>query len=316
MRRLLRGLPAIAAIMVVTFLMVHLAPGDAVDALAGGGGDEATYEYLRSYLSLDQPLWRQFGSYAGHLVQGDLGLSFVQGRVPVTTLIADRLPATLLLMGTAVVLSSVGGVLLGTAAARRPFGLFDLGVSAASLLGYALPAFWLAQLALMAFAFGDGWFPIQGMTDARAGYTGFSHVVDVSHHLVLPALVLAISELALVTRMTRTGLLQESRKDYLRTARAKGVLERHLLFRHGLPNALLPLATIIGARIGFLFTGAVVTETVFGWPGLGSLLVTASQSRDRPLLLGMVLLVSVAVVLANLVTDLVYAWLDPRIRYG
>jgi len=315
LRRLVKALPALGAIVVITFLLIQAAPGDAVDALAGGGGDEATYAYLRSYLRLDRPMWAQFGSYAGHLARGDLGVSFVQGRAPVAGLIAQRLPATLLLMGTALGLSSLGGILLGTLAARRPFGPVDLTVSGGSLLGYALPGFWLAQVALLVLGFRAGWFPVQGMRDARAQYRGLADVLDVGRHLVLPALVLAVSELALVTRVTRTGLLQELGKDYLQAARAKGASERRTVFRHALPNALLPLVTIIGTRVGFLFTGAVVIEAVFGWPGLGTLLLTASESRDRPVLLGMALLVATSVVIANLVTDLIYAWIDPRIRY-
>ena len=315
LRRLLQTVPAVATILVVTFVMIHLAPGDAVDALAGGGGDEAYYDYLRSYLELDRPVLQQFLSYAGHLLEGDLGVSFVQGRRPVSDLIAERLPATLLLTGTALVLSSTGGILFGSLAARRPFGPFDLGVSTSALVGYSLPSFWLAQLVLLFLAFRLRLFPIQGMTDARADHSGLDHVADVARHLVLPALVLATTELALVTRVTRTGLLQELGKDYVRTARAMGVGERRVVTRHALPNALLPVVTVIGNRVALLFTYTVVVETVFAWPGLGTLLVNASQTRDRPLLLGIVLLLAASVVLANLLTDLVYAWIDPRIRY-
>lgn len=315
LRRLLQTVPAVATILVVTFVMIHLAPGDAVDALAGGGGDEAYYDYLRSYLELDRPLLEQFLSYAGHLLQGDLGLSFVQGGRPVSDLIAERVPATLLLTGTALVLSSAGGILLGSLAARRPFGPFDLGVTTSALVGYSLPSFWLAQLALLFLAFRLRLFPIQGMTDARADHSGLNHALDVARHLVLPALVLATTELALVTRVTRTGLLQELGRDYVRTARAMGVAGRRVVSHHALPNALLPVVTVIGNRVALLFTYTVVVETVFAWPGLGTLLVDASQTRDRPLLLGIVLLLAASVVLANLLTDLVYAWIDPRIRY-
>jgi len=316
LRRLVRAVPAVAAVLAITFLMVHVAPGDAVGALAGAGSDEATIEYLRSYLQLDRPVWEQFGSYAYNLAQGDLGVSFVQGGTPVTELILERLPPTLLLMGTALVLSSAGGVLLGALVARWPYGRFDAGVSGASLIGYAVPGFWLAQLAVLVFAIRAGWFPIHGMTDAREEHTGLAAAVDVAHHLVLPAVVLAPSELALVTRVTRSGLLAERGHDYVRTARAKGLGEMRTVLSHALPNAMLPVVTIIGSRVGFLFTGAVVIETVFGWPGLGTLLLTASQTRDRPVLLGLVLLVSLSVVVANLVMDLVYGWIDPRVREG
>lgn len=314
LRRLVRAVPAVVTILVVTFLLIQLAPGDAVDALAGQGGDEATNEYLRSYLKLDRPLWEQFGSYVSNLAHGDLGVSFVQGGTPVVELIGDRLAATLLLILTALVLSSIGGVLLGALAARWPYSRFDAGLSTVSLVAYAIPGFWLAQLLVLVFAIQAGWFPIQGMTDARADYTGFAAALDVAHHLVLPVTVLTISELALISRVTRSGLLTEQSRDYVRTARAKGATERRTILGHALPNAMLPVVTIIGTRLGLLFTYAVVTETVFGWPGLGTLLLTASQSRDRPVLLGLVLLVSLSVVLANLITDLVYGWIDPRVR--
>lgn len=314
LRRLLRAVPAVAAILVITFLMIQLAPGDAVDALAGAGGEQATNDYLRAYLQLDRPVWEQFGSYVLNLAKGDLGVSFVQGGTPVTELILERAPATLLLMATALGLSSIGGVLLGTLIARWPYGRFDASVSSVLLAADAMPAFWLGQLVVLAFAIRAGWFPIQGMTDARADFSGWAAVPDVAVHLVLPALVLATAELALVTRVTRSALLAEKGQGYVRTARVKGLTERRTILTHALPNAMLPVVTVIGTRLGFMFAGAVVVETVFSWPGLGTLLLTASQSRDRPVLLGLVLLVSLSVVLANLVTDLAYGWIDPRVR--
>ena len=241
-------------------------------------------------------------------------MSYVQGQ-RVSTLIADRIPATLLLMGSSLLLSTVGGIALGALAARRPFGPFDLAVSTVALIGYALPVFWMAQLAMLTIAFKTGWFPIQGMTTARATYTGLAHVADVARHLALPAFVLAASEVALVTRIARTGILSEMNKDYVRVAQAKGLSESGALVRHALRNALLPVVTVVGSRVGFLFSGAVLVETVFGWPGLGRLVLSAAQTRDHPVLLGMVLLVAFSLVLANLVTDLLYARVDPRIRY-
>ncbi|MDQ3569911.1 MAG: ABC transporter permease [Actinomycetota bacterium] len=314
-RRLVQILPTVGAILVITFVMVQLAPGDAVDALAGGGGNEAYYDYLRSHLKLDRPLLEQFVSYSGQLLSGDLGVSFVQGGRPVAGLIAERIPATLLLIATALAMGSAGGMVLGSLAARRPFGPFDVGITTTALIGYSVPAFWLAQLALMALAFGTGLFPIQGMTDARASHAGLAHVLDVARHLVLPSLVLATAELALVTRVTRAALVQELDKDYVRTARGMGLDDRQVVFHHALPNALLPVVTVIGNRIGLVFTVTVVVETVFAWPGLGTLLLQAAQTRDRPLLLGLVLVVAAFVALANLATDVIYAWIDPRIRY-
>jgi peptide/nickel transport system permease protein len=314
LRRLLQVVPAVAAILVITFTVIHLAPGDPVDAVASGNGDEAYYAFMRNKFGLDKPVVEQFRIYAGNVLRGDLGVSFAQGD-RVSSLIGKRLGPTLLLMGTALVASSLGGVLIGLIAARRPLGLLDLGVSTTALVTYALPVFWLAQLGLLTLAFRAGWFPVQGMTDARAETSGAAHVIDIAHHLLLPALVLAVSELALVARVARTGLLQQQGADYVRTAKAKGLSAGGSLVRHALPNAMLPIVTVIGARVGALFSGAVLVETVFSWPGLGGLLLSAAQNRDHPVMLGVVLLVAFSVVLANLLTDLTYAWIDPRIRY-
>jgi len=313
-RRLLQVLPAVASILVVTFAIVHAAPGDPVAAVAGDNGNQEYYDYMRNKFGLDRPLPQQFVTYSANVLTGDLGTSFAQGQ-RVSSLIADRIPATLLLVGSAVALSTLGGVALGAMAARRPFGPFDLAVSTTALIGYALPVFWLAQLAMLTIAFRTGWFPIQGMTDARANWTGWHHLLDVGRHLALPALVLAASEVALISRMARTGILTEMDSDYVRVAQAKGLSPTGALVHHALRNALLPIVTVVGTRIGFLFSGAVLIETVFGWPGLGRLVLSAAQTRDHPVLLGMVLLVSFSLVLANLVTDLVYSRVDPRIRY-
>ncbi|MGI8984658.1 MAG: ABC transporter permease [Acidimicrobiales bacterium] len=313
-RRLLQVLPAVASILVVTFAVVHAAPGDPVVAVAGESGNEEYYAFMREKFGLDRPVVAQFWTYSTNVLRGDMGVSFVQGQ-DVVALIRERVPATLLLMGTALALSTVGGVALGALAARRPFGPFDLGISTGALIGYALPSFWLAQLAMLTIAFRTGWFPIQGMTDARANYSGLAHYLDVARHLVLPALVLAASEVALITRIARTGILAEMDSDYVRVAQAKGHSPTGALVHHALRNALLPVVTVVGTRIGFLFSGAVLVETVFGWPGLGRLVLSAAQTRDHPLLLGLVLLVAFSLVLANLVTDLVYARVDPRIRY-
>jgi peptide/nickel transport system permease protein len=313
-RRLLQVLPAVASTLVVTFAVVHAAPCDPVVAVAGESGDEEYYAFMREKFGLDRPLPLQFLTYTGNILRGDLGVSFVQGE-RVSTLVAERVPATLLLMGTALAVSTAGGVMLGALAARRPFGPFDLGVSTSALVGYALPSFWLAQLAMLTIAFRTGWFPVQGMTDARASYTGLAHWADIAHHMVLPALVLAASEVALITRIVRTGILAEMNSDYVRVAQAKGLSRSGALVHHALRNALLPVLTVVGTRVGFLFSGAVLVETVFGWPGLGRLVLSAAQTRDHPVLLGMVLVVAFTLVLSNLLTDLLYARVDPRIRY-
>ena len=280
--RLAQVVPAVAGILMIAFVAVHTAPGDPVLALAGEHGDAAYYAFIRAKFGLDRPLPEQLVVYAGRVVSGDLGLSFVHGR-PVAAVIAERLPATLLLIGTALALSTTTGVAIGILAARRAGRPTDLALRTGALLGHAMPSFWLAQMAAIVLAVGTGWFPVQGLTDARRAFTGWRYVLDVTHHLVLPALVLAAGELALTTRLTRSGLLEALATDYARTARAKGLPERGVV-HHALRNALLPIVTVIGGRAGLIVTGAVLVETVFAWPGLGQLLLSSIQTRDVPVL--------------------------------
>jgi peptide/nickel transport system permease protein len=313
LRRLAQVLPTVAGLLVLNFCIIHLAPGDPVIALGGEHGDAAYYAFLRARFGLDRPLPEQLLTYVANVLRGDLGTSFVHGR-SVASVIAERLPATLLLVSTALVLSSVAGVGLGTLAARYRRHQADIALNTAALLGYATPSFWLGQIALIALAVGSGLFPVQGMTDARNPQTGLAHLMDVLHHLALPAIVLAVNELALTTRLVRTGLLEAFGADYVRAARAKGLSESHVI-RHALRNVMLPIITVIGSRAGMFLSGAVLVEVVFAWPGLGRLLLSSLLSRDYPVLLGMFLVISIGVILANLITDLAYARLDPRIRY-
>lgn len=313
LRRLALVPLAVAAILLLTFCLIHLAPGDPVVAVAGEHGDEGYYRYMRAKFGLDRPLHVQLAAYAGNVLRGDLGASFVHGR-PVAEVIGERLPATLLLMLAALLLSTAAGVVLGTYAARRARQPAELLLRAGTLVAYAMPPFFSAQLALLVLAVGAGLFPVQGMVNARQPGAGAAHLADVLHHLVLPALVLAANELALVTRLVRTGLLETLGADFVRTARATGLSEPRVI-RHALRTTLLPLITVIGGRTAMLFTGAVLVEVVFAWPGLGRLLFTSLLARDYPVLLGLFLLVSLAVVLSNLLADVAYAWLDPRVRY-
>jgi peptide/nickel transport system permease protein len=313
LRRLAQVVPAVAGIVLIAFLVIHTAPGDPVLALAGEHGDAAYYAFIRAKFGLDRPLPEQLVVYLTRIGRGDLGLSFVHGR-PVVDIIVERLPATLLLIMTALVLSTTIGIALGVLAARRAGRPADLALRTGALLAHATPSFWLAQMSAITLALGTGWFPVQGLTDARRALIGWRYALDIAHHLVLPALVLAAGELALTTRLTRTGVLEALATDYARTARAKGLPERGVV-RHALRNALLPLVTVVGSRAGMVVTGAVLVETVFAWPGLGQLLLSSIQTRDVPVLLGLFLLASTTVIVANLVTDLAYAWLDPRIRY-
>lgn len=314
LRRLLQLGPTAAAILLVGFLLIHLAPGDPVLALAGENGDAEYYAFVREKFGLDESLPSQLATYAGNVVRGDLGSSYVQGR-PVVDVIAERLPATLLLTGSALVFSTLVGVAIGVFSATRRRRWPDVSITVATLAMYSAPVFLVGQLAILLLALRAGWFPVQGMTDARTSATGLNHVLDVAHHLALPALALAAQEVAAVSRLSRVGLLDELGRDHIRTARAKGVPERTVVLSHALRRAMLPVLTVVGGRIGQLVAGAVVVEVVFGWPGIGRLLVTAMQARDAPIVLGVFLLVAVTVVVANLLTDLVYAVLDPRVRY-
>ena len=313
-RRLIQVVPSLAGILVVTFVVISLAPGDPAVAIAGEYAEASTLASVRDQLGLNRSLWEQAVDHTTGLLRGDLGNSFFFGR-PVRALIAERLPATLLLTGTALLLSCTIGILLGRLAARKPSGALDVGVTVTTLVGYAIPSFWLGQLAILIFGLHFGWFPVVGMEDTRVQYEGWAHVWDVARHLVLPATVLAVSEVTLLARLTRIGLIRQMREGYARSAAGRGVSRNRILARHAFPNAALPLVTVIGVRVGFLFSGAVVVETVFSWPGVGLLLRDAVRHSDRPLTLGLVMLVALSVVVANVVTDLVYARIDPRIRH-
>jgi peptide/nickel transport system permease protein len=314
-RRLLSTVPALAAIVVITFMVIQFVPGDPAYTLAGPDAGEAELARVRQEYGLDRSLVSQLTSYTKRLVQGDLGESYSRGS-PVIDVIGQHLGPTFLLTGTALLVSTVGGILLGVAAMRRAHGWFDHTVSTFTLVFYAVPSFWLAQLAIIWLVLRIPLFPLSGYSEFGAqAPTGLLHLADVGRHLVLPALVLASSELAAVTRLVRAGLLSESGQAYVRTAEAKGLDARTVLTAHALRNAMLPVVTLIGTRIGFLFSGAVVIETIFSWPGIGTVLRLAADNGDHPLMLGLVVLVSVGIIVANLVTDFVYAWIDPRIRY-
>ncbi len=312
-RRMLQAIPVLLAILVATFFLIHTAPGDPVTILAGDGGDQAYYDAARARFGLDRPLPEQLAIYLANAVRGDFGYSFVHRR-PVFDVIADRVPATLLLMLTALAFSTAAGIALGALAARRSGEPADHAIVVCTVAASATPAFWLGQVLVIVFAAGLGWFPVQGMTTARGSPAGPGAVLDVIHHLALPALTLGSLQLALVTRLVRSGLREALREDYVRTARAKGLTARAVVARHGLPNTLLPVITVVGGHFGTLLTGAVLTEIIFAWPGLGRLLYDATLSRDYPLLMAMFIVASVSVVTANLLTDLTYGMLDPRVR--
>jgi peptide/nickel transport system permease protein len=298
-RRLAASTGVIAGVALLTFLLLHLVPGDPVEAMLGESATATDRAMLRAELGLDAPLTVQLGRYAAGVARLDLGRSLVSRR-PVTELVASRFPATLQLAAAALGLAVLVAVPLGVLAARRRGGGGDQAAMGLALLGMSVPTFWLGPLLMLVFAVWLGWTPISG----REGLDS----------LILPALTLGTGMAAVLARMTRASLLETLGEDYVRTARAKGLSEARVVWQHGLRNAALPVVTVLGMQLGALLGGAVITETVFAWPGIGSLLVESIQRRDYPVVQGCVLLVSVTYVLVNAATDLLYAWLDPRVR--
>ena len=273
-------------------------------------GREQALQMART-LGLDRPLHRQYLTWAGNVLQGRLGISFAANR-PVTTVIAERLPATLLLSGAGLSIAIALAILLGVAAAVRRGSWLDHAVTGVSMLGLSVPTFWLGIMLILLFSVRLRWLPAGGMLTVGGG----GGLGDRLAHLALPALVVSVFILAQLTRYVRASLIDVLREDYVRTAWAKGLTRRRVLYRHALRNALLPLVTVVGMSLPQLVAGAAITETVFSWPGMGRLAIEAAAQRDYPLIMGVTLLVSTLVVLSSLLTDLAYVRLDPRVRLG
>ncbi|CAM3786632.1 peptide/nickel transport system permease protein [Kerstersia gyiorum] len=316
--RLFKALMVMLGVVVINFFLIRMAPGDPAAVLAGesGASDPAFVEALRAQFGLDQPLLTQLWVYLKGAVQLDLGYSY-RNHVPVFDLIMERLPATLLLMAAAFVISIVAGVALGALAARSRFRnrhrWVDSLVMSSAMLLYATPLFWLALLSVIIFSVILGWFPAFGMESVAASYVGWEKVLDIGRHLVLPACSLAAFFMAVYARLIRASMLEVMGMDYVKTARAKGVPRGRVLRVHVMRNALMPVVTFAGVQLGQLAGGAVLTETVFGWPGVGRLMFDALLQRDYQLLLGGFLVTSAMVVFFNFMADLVYRVLDPRI---
>ncbi|MDP3601724.1 MAG: ABC transporter permease [Bosea sp. (in: a-proteobacteria)] len=315
--RLLQAVPVVLGVVVLNFLLLQLAPGDAATVLAGeAGGAPAEYvEQLRARFGLDKPVLVQLGLYLKNILFLDLGFSF-RNNSPVLGLILDRLWPTLLLMGATLVISVGGGVLLGVVAAIGVRTWRDHLISVAAVVAYATPLFWVGLMLILVFSIRLDWFPTSGMEDVVAFHEGWARVVDIAHHLVLPTVTLSLFYLALYTRLMRATVLEQRGAEYATTARAKGLTERAITMRHVLRNALLPIVTMAGVQVGALLGGSVVVETVFAWPGLGQLAFQSLFARDFNLLLGIFFLSACLVVIVNLVVDVIYVLLDPRIRVG
>ncbi|HZP78518.1 MAG TPA: ABC transporter permease [Pseudolabrys sp.] len=313
--RLAHAIPIFFAIISINFLLIHVAPGDPASYLASQSEGSVEYQaQLRQEFGLDKPLVVQLGIYLGKVVRGDLGMSY-RYRQPVADLILSRVGNTFLLLGTGYLLATLIGILLGAFAAQRANSFADQLTTFAALAFYSMPVFWLGQLMLLFFALELGWFPTQGMVNIRLAATGWAKVIDVAHHLVLPASTYALYQLTLMYRLARSKLQDVLKEDYITTARAKGLPERVVVYKHALRNALLPLVTVLGMDFAFVLAGTVLVETVFAWPGMGRLMFDAIAARDYPVLTGIFTVVTAMVIIVNILTDLIYAWIDPRVVY-
>lgn len=298
-KRLTSLLPVIIGVLCLTFALLHMVPGDPVDVMLGESASPADRELLKVQLGLDQPLYMQFGQYVSNILQGDFGVS-IHTQTPITQLLAQAYSATLILAFTALSIGLLIGIPLGIWSALKAGHWQDFMVTMVSIRLAAMPAFWLGPVLMLVFAVWLGWLPVSGMSSPAS--------------IILPAVTLGLGLSAILTRMTRTSLLEVLNEDYIRTARAKGLSERQVLLKHALRAALLPLVTIAGLQMGSLLAGAVITETIFSWNGIGRLLVDSIEKRDYPVTQACVLVIALSYVLINQATDLAYRWLDPRTR--
>lgn len=316
-QRIVKGVVVLIAIIVLNFFLIRLAPGDPATVMAGeaGASDKIFVEQLRQKFGLDKPLPEQLFVYVKGVLSLDLGFSFRQ-QAPVSQLIMERLPATLLLTLTAFAISLGLGIMFGVLAARFAGTFLDTAITVMALIFYAMPIFWIALIGILFFSVWMNWLPSFGYDTVGANLTGFRYALDVGAHLILPAATLGLFFMATYARMTRASMLEVKRLDFVKTARAKGLRDGVILRRHVLRNALLPVVTLAGVHSGTLVGGAVITETVFAWPGIGRLMYDALLQRDYNLLLGVFVVCAAMVLIFNLVTDLVYRLVDPRIEFA
>lgn len=298
--RLALMVPTLAGVLVVAFLLLHVAPGDPVLAMVGERADQQTIARLRADLHLDDPVPSRFAHYAGSVLRGDLGRSYITRR-PILSDLLERFPATLKLAGAAMLFATVAGVGIGIYSAWRPGSWADRIATLGAYLGVSFPVYWVGLLLILLFAVSLHWLP-------PSGSGGFSY-------LILPALALGMRSVAFLARMTRATMQEILGSDYIRTARAKGLGEGTVVFRHALRNALLTVVTLVGLDFGSYLTGSILTETIFSWPGVGRYVLTAIDKRDLPAIQGSILFLSVVFVMVNLLTDLLYARIDPRVQY-
>ncbi|MDR3452467.1 MAG: ABC transporter permease [Rhodoferax sp.] len=313
--RLLQALALVLAVVVLNFVLVHAAPGDPVETIAGASGGMSTelMAQLRTQYGLDKSLPVQLGVYLGKVIRGDLGYSYFFN-LPVSQMILERVPATLLLVLGSVICAFVFGTALGVLSSRKPNGVLSQFITLLSMVGFAAPVFWTGIMLVILFASVFPILPVSGMRSIDSSGGGFQDVLDVLYHLVLPMATLALVYLAQYSRLARSSMLDVLGSDFIRTARAKGLAERVVLYKHALRNALIPVVTVLGLQFGNVLSGAILVETVFNWPGLGRLAFDSVLRRDYPTILGLLLFSSIVVVVMNLLTDLCYRLIDPRIK--
>ena len=312
-KRFLLMLPTLFGVALVTFVLIRVIPGDVVELRYSGDSGSVSQEIIdreRARIGLDKPVWHQFLTWMAGVVRLDFGTSMWTG-APIWEEIKLRFALSLQVAIMATIVAVVLAIPLGVLSALKQDTWIDYIVRVFSIAGLAMPSFWLGIVLMVVFALQLGWLPASGM---YAPYGG-GDLPDLLAHLILPAITLAAASVTIIARLTRATMLETLGQDYIRTARAKGVVERAVVLRHGLGNALIPIVTVIGVQAGYLLGGAVLTETVFAWPGVGTLMVQGILARDFPLVQGCVLVVALSFVLINLAVDLLYAWLDPRIRY-
>ncbi len=309
LKRLVSAIPVLFGITVIVFLIMALIPGDPATAILGAYATPENVERLNRHLGLDRPLWQQYFVWVGNLVQGDFGRSFALNR-PVLDEILDRFSATLVLAGTAFVLCALLGIVAGVVSAARQYGLADKAITAAVILGISVPSFFLGMMMILLFAVHLRWLPVSGMYSMFGG----GDLPDLIRHLAMPAIALSLVATGVVARLTRANMLEVLRQDFIRTARAKGVHERRVIWGHALRAAMVSVIPILGLQAGFVLSGAVYIEIVFQWPGIGRMLVDAILKRDILLVQGGVVFVAACYVGFNILVDVAQAWLDPRIK--
>lgn len=306
-RRTLQMLLALLGVSIVVFALIHIVPGDPIRVALGTRFDQDLYDTLRERAGLDRPLIEQYFTWLGNAVTGDLGVSFRNGQ-PVTRLILERLPATVTLAGAALFIALIVALPAGIISAVRSGSSLDYTVSAASQIGISMPDFWAGVMYILLFSLTLGWLPSSGFTPFGEG------AVEWAKHLILPAMTVGLISGSIITRFVRSAVLEALNQDYVLTARAKGLTEWQIVRRHVLPNAWIPIVTVVGLQLGFLLGGVVVVELIFAWPGLGRLALLAVKDRDFTVLQGAVLYIAFMFLAINLLVDIIYARLDPRVR--